>query len=123
MDRLLIDTNVIVRYLRGSEGILADILGSYKLAISAVTVAELMATKRANDKFAADKMMEFIQENFEIIPVSKDIAAKAGELLRELDIAFVHAVVATTALHEDLPLVTYEIKTFDNIPDLKIVDL
>lgn len=123
MEKLLIDTNVIIRYLKSADGVLADIMGSYALCISALTVAELLASKRAGNEIARAQLEDFLTKNFTVMPVETRIAGRAGELLRDLDIALAHAVVAATAMHHDLPLVTYELKTFDNIPDLKIVEL
>jgi|GEM_PF-6604244 len=124
MDKLLIDTNVIIKYLKSADGILADVMGSYTLCICAITVAELLASKRAGSETARAQILDFITQNFTVIALDLKIAEKAGELVRELDsITLAHASIAATAMVLDLPLVTYELKTFDNIPDLKIVEL
>lgn len=123
MEDLIIDTNVITKYLKSSEGVLGDILGQYKLKISSATTSELLASSRAGNQVVHSQITEFLQQNFEVIPVSQDIAIRTGDLLRELDITLGHATIAATAIVLDLPLLTYEIKTFDRIPDLKLVDI
>lgn len=124
MDKILIDTSVIVRYLKSADGILADILGNgYKLAISSVSITELMATGRASNPEAHKKMEDFVNDNFEVIEISGEIANRAGDLIRQLDITLGQSCIAAVALEQDLPLLTYEFKIFDSIPDLKLIDL
>lgn len=123
MEKLIIDTNVIIRHLKGGEGILSDLLGGYKLYISAVTILELMGAKRAGNKSVQEELSKFLKENFEVVAVSEAIALRAGEIVRDVDIAAVHSIIAATAIEQDLPLLTYEVATFDNIPDLKIVEI
>lgn len=124
MDKLLIDTNIIIKYLKSADGILADVMGAYALCISSITVSELLSSKRAGSEMARAQILDFITQNFTVIAVDIKIAEKSGELLREIDsITLGHSIVAATAMVLDLPLVTYELKTFDNIPDLKIVEL
>jgi predicted nucleic acid-binding protein len=98
-------------------------MGHYKMLVSATTVAELLATNRANSQDAHQQIRDFINENFEVLPTTKEVAEQAGDLLRELDITLAHACVAATAMQKKLPLLTYEIKTYDRIPDLQLIDI
>ncbi len=124
MEQILIDTSVAVRYLKSADGILSEILGNgYELVISAVLVTELTASRRASDKQAHRKLLDFVQDNFKVIAVDEHIASRAGDLIRTLDITLGQALVAATALHKDLPLLTYELKVFDSIPNLKLIDI
>lgn len=124
MEQILIDISVAVRYLKTADGILAEILGNgYVLCISSELIVELMASRRASDPKAHQELKNFIDDNFKVINVDEAIASKAGDLIRTLDITLGQALVAATSLEKDMPLLTYELKVFDSIPDLKLIDI
>jgi predicted nucleic acid-binding protein len=124
MQALLVDANMITEYLKSDkEAILADILGEYKLCISAVTYTELLASKVAHEAEYQSKITDLIAQNFELIPVNAEIAMQAAELLRTVETTLAHAYIAATAINKDIPLLTYDFKVFDQVPNLKLVDL
>ncbi len=123
MQELLIDSTVIVEYLKNGSGILTKIMDSYKLDISLVTYTELLGSKRSANVNVNRQIRDFISEHFELKPINTEIAARAGDLLRDLDVTLAHAYIAATAIEYDLPLLTYDIKTFDQVPELKLVDV
>ena len=123
MEKVLVDSTIIAKYLRTAAGILADIMGSYKLIISAVTMTELLAGERASNQAANRQLRDFISQNFELIPVNAEIAGLAADLVRAHKISLASAYVAATALHEGIPLLTEEMNVYDRIPDLKLVDI
>jgi predicted nucleic acid-binding protein len=123
MQELLIDSTIIIEYLKNGSGILSKIMDSYKLNISLVTYTELLATKRASNGNVNRQIRDFISEHFELKSVTTEIASRAGDLLRELDITLAHAYIAATAIEYDYPLLTYDIKTFDQVPELKLVEI
>lgn len=123
MEQLLIDTNIIVEYLKKKEGLLSQIWDHYKLFVSPVAIAELMASKKSGTEEFRKEITELVSKRFEVLPTTQEVAEKAGELLRELDISFAQAITAATALNKEMPLVTYDLTTYDQVPDLKLVDI
>src|SRR5438309_2040939 len=98
-------------------------MDTYKLSISLITYTELLGSKRAANVNVNRQIRDFISEHFELKPMTTEIAARAGDLLRDLDITLAHAYIAATAIEHDTPLLTYDIKTFDQVPELKLVDI
>jgi len=111
---LLIDTDVIIDYLRDRpEAVfylenLTDLL-----LISAVTVAELYAGVRAGGERKA--LDSFIQA-FEIVAVNEEIAVRGGLYRRDYskshNIGLADALIAATADSRNVELVTLNKKHF-----------
>jgi predicted nucleic acid-binding protein len=123
MEELVIDANVIVEYLKSEGGLLPQIWDHYKLHTPVTSVTELMASKKSADEETKKKIEEILKKYFKLIPIDDAVARKAAEIMQELDIALADALLAASAIVKDLPLVTYDLSTFDLIPDLKLVDI
>lgn len=124
MEQLVIDANIIADYLKGSESaVLPQIWDHYKLVISAVSIAELFASKKSIEPEMHKRITDLLTDHFTVVDINRAIGEHAAEILRELDISLANALVAATAIELDSPLVTFELSTFDLVPDLKIVDL
>lgn len=119
MEQLLVDPNLIVKYLESGDGLLPQIWDHYQLYTPTTTITELLASGKA-DK---EKALKLIGERVKIIEIDAKIAEKAAEILTELEISLADALIAATAIVKDMPLVTYDLNTFDLIPDLKLVDI
>lgn len=123
MEELVIDANVITEYLKSEGGLLPQIWDHYKLHTPVTTLTELMASKKSADEETKKKIEEIVKKHFKLIPIDEAVARKAAEIIQELDIALADALLAASAIVKDLPLVTYDLSTFDLIPDLKLVDI
>jgi len=123
MSDYLLDTNILIRYLRKTEGF-SDLLASLAtddwLCISAITRFEVVRGMR-------DREVEItygLLNSFETLIVSVEVADMAGELIRSwrargrvFDDA--DALIAATALHHRLALVTTNARHFP-MPDLVV---
>jgi tRNA(fMet)-specific endonuclease VapC len=112
--RYLVDTDWIISGLGGVTGavkLLSD-LASEGLALSVVTLGEVFegAYGDSDPLAAIDRYRPFLA-NYALLPVTENIAArfaevravlrKQGQLIGDLDL-----LIAATALHHDLTLVT-----------------
>lgn len=113
-ERLLIDTDVLIDYLRGrpeAVSYLESLTG--QLLISAMTVAELHAGVREGEEREA---LDSFVASFEIVPVTQAIASVGG--LRRRDYGKSHgvgladAIIAATAEVKQAELVTLNKKHF-----------
>ena len=124
----LLDTNVIVELLRGNPIIREKIqsIGLSRCFISEITIAELTygainsgITEELND-------VDTITKLFQIIPIAQTFTEyghirtslrKEGLLVDQFDM-----LIAATALHYSLVVVTHNRKHFQRIPSLSIED-
>lgn len=123
MEELVIDANIVVEYLKNEGGLLPQIWDHYKLFTPVTSVTELMAIKKASSDEMKKKIEGIIGKHLKLIDINEAIAKKASQILLDLDISLADALLAATAIVKDLPLVTYDLSTFDLIPDLKLVDI
>src|SRR5690242_13782279 len=97
--QLLIDTDVIIDYLRGRKEAVSYLESlNETLLLSCITVAELYAGVREGEE--RTKLEDFLQV-FNIIPVEKDIALTGGLYRRDYGkshgTGLADAIIAATA--------------------------
>jgi predicted nucleic acid-binding protein len=117
MSPLLLDTNVLIDVLRDRNG-RADLLkklarDGYWLMTSTISVAELYAGLRKSEELQTEELLEAL----ECVPVSIEIAQKAGMLRSGLrQIGRTHTlddmIVAATAFELDCPVLTENKRDF-----------
>ena len=114
MAGLLLDTDVLIDYLRGTAGA-STFLEEAKtpFLISAMTVGELYSGVREGNERAA---LEVFLQEFEIILISHEIARRGGLLCRDYrkshGVGLADALIAATAEIHHLELVTLNQKHF-----------
>jgi len=119
---ILIDTDVIIDYLRGRDDAVAFLEGvTVPLIISVVSVAELYAGIREGRERTS---LETILSIFETIPVTDDIAVIGGLFRREFgrshNVGLADALIAATAQVSNVTLVTLNKKHFPMLADVDV---
>ncbi len=123
MTDYLLDTNILIQFLRKTTGfldLLTSLAGDDALNISVVTRLEVIRGMQEREGEATYHLLD----SFETIAVSLEIADKAGELIRAwsklgMTLEDMDALIAATALHHGLALVTTNAKHFP-MPDLVV---
>lgn len=114
----LLDTNIVILYLQGDPVVVAKILKvlnqERKLAISALTVTELLSYPKLNKKQKQD-ILTFIT-CIKVVPIGEITAIKAADLRRKKKLQIGDALIAATALVEDAKLLTRD-KHFTKLKD------
>lgn len=118
---MLLDTTILVDYLRGNEQARHMLEGTGDRASSSVvTVLELFAGVRNRRE---EQRTEQLLSEIDLLPVTADIAKRAGVFVRLYDashgIGAVDAIIAATAEHHGLRLATLNVKHFPMFPKLK----
>lgn len=123
MNEVLLDTNVLIDYLRNIPQAVDYLEGTKgSLTISAMTVAELHAGAR-NDKERLS-LREFTSA-FDIIPATAEICEMGGDLRSQYGpshgLDLIDGILAATAIIRNLPFVTLNKKHFPMIADQDII--
>lgn len=127
MKNVIIDTNILIDYLRAGRGPFSSLTQLQKqhkieLCLSSITVMELFAGESSRQK--SEYLKEFIDQ-FKIIPFDKNIAKFCGELRRDQKMAIQTAdlLIGATTLWLKAQLATRNQKHFTAIPGLKFFNL
>ena len=120
--KLLIDTNILVGYLRGKSEA-AHFLESEQrqLCVSVITVAELFAgVREGHERRVFDSFVEF----FQVIQLGRDIVMKGRLSRRDFgeshDLGIADALIGATAQSIKAVLVTLNKKHFPMIQNLLV---
>lgn len=120
--RFLLDTDIIVEYLRGREQAtrFVESLEGH-LYVSAITVAELYSGVRGGDE---ERALERFLDAFEVVPVDR-APARLGGLCRQnhqpgYGTGLADAIVAMSAKSADAVLVTFNKRLYPMADDLLV---
>ena len=119
----LIDTNILIYHTNGSQitiDFLSNLITQDSFNISILTKIEFLGW----DKHTAEgfKKCKELLEPANIYPVGEEIANKAIELRRERNIKLADAVIAATALINNLKLATRNVADFKAIEELELIN-
>ncbi|MEL7520411.1 MAG: type II toxin-antitoxin system VapC family toxin [Cyanobacteria bacterium P01_A01_bin.116] len=128
MSLILIDTDIASFVFKGSEFAkpYTPVLQGYDLALSFMTIAELFQWAFQNQwgNQRVTQLEKYLQ-NYVIIPVDQPLCRfwaqvrserrKMGRVISPQD-----AWIAATALRHQIPLVTHNVKDFQDIPNLDL---
>ena len=120
---MIIDTDVLIWYMRGNDNALRLIENTDKFLISAVTYMELVQGMR-NKKELNTFRQALHAWNAKILYISEEISAKAMFTVEQYflsnSIQLADALIGATAIDHGLPLLTGNDKHYKAIKGLKI---
>ena len=107
--RYLIDTDILIEYLRGSEPAATFLEGlEGDLLISAISVAELFSGAKGSEELAA---LDQFMLAFEVIPVDEQLARQGGIIRQEYHpshgTGLADALIAASAMETGAELLTF----------------
>jgi predicted nucleic acid-binding protein len=111
---LLIDTDVFIDHLRGAAEIRP---AKHRLYYSVITRAELFAGNTASN------LVDQLLASFRELPVDRNVAERAGRLVREFGLRLPDALIGATALVHQLQLSTRNVKDFNQVRGLRLRSL
>ena len=121
---LLLDTGVIIDYLRGHQSAITLIQeNSDLIVLSPISVVGLYAGVRGNEDDEEQVVLTEFLSLFKCVPISSDIARLGGLYRRELGrshgVSLADAIIAATVTIIDADLLTLNIKHFPMFPKLE----
>ncbi len=122
---IIIDTSILIDFIRTKKGIFAELISFWenneeaKLCIPTVVFYELWAGNSMSLVKETKRVSEFLAQ-FEVIPLSVEIAKQAGNLKRTKISDGIDAFIAATAIEHNALLATLNTKHFAKIPGLKL---
>ena len=123
--KYLWDSNTAIYYLQQQFPLLAekfmdDLLKDSIPCISAITEIELLCWK-TNDENDIKLLTNFIVDAL-VIELEQPIKIKTSEIRKHYKIKLPDAIIAATAIHHELILLTRNTKDFENIEGLKMIN-
>ena len=128
--RFLIDTNIIIYSLKKAGNVNNNFL-KYKddeMSLSVISYGELVfGAKKSSSVEKNLKTVENIKSIFPLVDVTPDVMDVFGELKAKIQktgriIDDMDLLIASTAIAENMILVTHNTKHFEKIPNLQIQD-
>jgi predicted nucleic acid-binding protein len=120
---LLIDTDVLVWYMRGNERASSRIDKHEPFSISAVTYMELVQGMRNKTEFNRFRKM-ILSKDVRIVQINEEISSRAAYYVEEYylshSLQIADALIASTAVDNGLKLLTGNAKHFRVIKDLDV---
>lgn len=120
---IICDSNVIIELLKGNGEVLdnLDRIGSENILISSITAMEIYYGALNNKELK--KLRKYLAE-INTIHLNKDISEIATNLIIEYanshNLEIPDALIAASALSEEMELYTYNLKDFNYIKNLKL---
>ena len=124
MVKIIVDTSVFVDHIRADKGALRELLLLQKskkalLYIPSIVILELWRGL-SMDNLNVQKSVERMLLGIRIVDLTKQLARKAGELVRnEMVVDSEDAIIAATALYLDAQLATNNRRHFQKIKNLR----
>lgn len=125
---ILVDTNIIINYLNGTDSIIEKLSELDILSTCGIVLAELLhGVRKKNDE---ENILYAIQDLF-WIPIEEKVWKNVGlnlRILREngLQIPFQDVVLATLCMEKNMPIATFDThfsKIQEALPKLNLQDL
>ncbi len=124
----LLDTDICIYWLKGSQPILEHVkaIGLSRVAISAITVAELYFGAHNSAKVAENlARAEAFVRQLSVLPLDDSVLKTFGQIKADLrkqgqPLADFDLLIASTALAQGRVLVTNNIQHYSRITDLRL---
>ena len=120
---MIIDTDVLIWYLRGNVNAQNAIYANIPFKISVINYMELL--QGMNDKNEMILLKKYLKKwSVEIIQITENISTRAMFLVEDYylshSLEFADAIIATTALENNEILLTANDKHYKYIPNIQI---
>lgn len=125
MEKVLIDTDVIIDFLRGHQERIRDFFdqieaGKLQAYTSWINVTELYSGADSNEK---DEILQNVLKLFTVLDQNHKSARLSGQLRQKYQLGIADAIIASLAISNKLTLYTFNAKDFKKVPSLQLFSL
>jgi predicted nucleic acid-binding protein len=118
------DSNILIYHINGQldsemEQVLCRCF-EHPVYISTITAMEVLSWPGHSDESA--QMTSAFLDVFDEITIDAEIKFSAIKIRRDYRLKLPDAIIAATALHLGLPLITRNTKDFRNVPELMLIN-
>jgi len=117
---MLIDSNIIIYSIKPEHALLRQFIADQNPFVSAISYLEVLGYHQLTRQDQQD--FEKFFQVAPLIPVSFPILQRAVILRQQAKMSLGDAIIAGTALEHGLTLVTANVKDFQWIPNLKVIN-
>ena len=128
MAQYLLDTDVCIELIKHNECVLdkVEIVGADHCFVTEITIAELFYGAAKSGRPERFNDVEYILQSFDLKPLlpslrlygeNKAILEDKGQMIGEFDL-----LIGSCAVHNNLVMVTSNLKHFDHIPNITLED-
>lgn len=117
---MILDSNILIYALQPDYEYLIEIIINELPSISVISQIEVLGYHKLSS--VQKKQFEEIFENLTVLPISMAIANRAITLKQQQKMTLGDALIAATALEYQLPLVTRNVKDFQWIDKISLID-
>ena len=128
MAQYLLDTDVCIELIKHNERVLdkVEIVGADHCFVTEITIAELFYGAAKSGRPEQFNDVEYILQSFDFKPLlpslrlygeNKAILEDKGQMIGEFDL-----LIGSCAVHNNLVMVTSNLKHFDHIPNITLED-
>lgn len=120
MNKFLIDTSVIIDFLRrqDKQKSLYYKLATEELFVSIITHTELFSGQSVWKSKTAKDELEDLFSDVTILPLNSEVSKMAGKIKAVYSVDLFDAIIAATSVLNNLELVTLNVKDFKSIPSV-----
>ncbi len=117
---MLLDSNIIIYATRLDQDHLRHFISGSLSAVSIISYVEVLGYHRLSDE-ERQALRDFFS-GVDILPLTTDVAEEAIRLRQQRRMTLGDALIAATALVNDLTLITHNLDDFRWIPNLRLHD-
>lgn len=113
----LLDSNIVIYHAEKKYGCLEAVFQEDTLYVSEITRLEVLGYPKIGD---LKPLFEQLFAEFTVIPISKAIIDRAILIRQQKSMSLGDAIIAATALQNDLTIVSRNVKDFDWLENLTV---
>jgi toxin FitB len=117
---MLLDSNTIIYAAIPEQKQLRKFLSQQAISVSAVSYVEVLGYHKLTPE--NQQYFEAFFKNIPLLPISEQVIQKASALRQQKKMSLGDALIAATALIHGLTLITSNVKDFEWIEDLSVID-